>query len=133
MNTKTRKILCEQCGEKTIVRDGKRICIECHYEVDEPMTKEAQHAAGEWDIGVSETMVYQNGALIADCGAERLFKPEVLKANARLIAAAPELLEACKLAKEFFELGDDDSMNGKQNKKIVELKLIEAIAKAKGE
>lgn len=42
---------------------------------------------------------------IAMCGM-RLRSPEEAAANARLIAAAPALLAACKLAMKFIEIGN---------------------------
>lgn len=66
---------------------------------DSPMTN-AQHTPGPWvtdkDVG-HEAVLGADGALVADCAIFGLHvnrSQEINKANARLIAAAPELLEA---------------------------------------
>lgn len=58
-----------------------------------------KHTPGPWHSGFTKfSQVFaENGALIARCN--RLTSLTNLQANARLIAAAPELLEACLAAR----------------------------------
>jgi hypothetical protein len=60
----------------------------------------AQHTAGPWDYIVGRTLIHvetqidnPSGAGIPICSL-----PKTSEANARLIAASPELLEACRAA-----------------------------------
>ncbi len=60
-----------------------------------------KHTPGPWKIGVrqptSDKFIYSsNGGEVADCDRKTNFHDENL-ANARLIASAPELLDACEL------------------------------------
>lgn len=93
-------------------------------QLEKPMETQAKHTAGPWHIGVrqpsSDKFIYgSKGEEVADCDRKTNFPDENL-ANARLIAAAPELLEACKNA-----LIDPDDDHAR--------KMIEsAIAKAEG-
>jgi hypothetical protein len=57
----------------------------------------SKHTAGEWRIGRSTEQVFANGSIVADCMWIDRPTNECI-ANASLIAAAPELLEACKEA-----------------------------------
>ncbi len=61
-----------------------------------------KHTPGPWALYPYPTrpyftQVHINGAAIADVYASGLLKPEETTANARLIAAAPDLLAALKL------------------------------------
>jgi len=60
------------------------------------MTKAAQHTSGPWHVDVEDVHVFAGRVLIAGCGGHSdNFTPdlrETQKANARLIAAAPDLL-----------------------------------------
>lgn len=66
----------------------------------------AKHTPGPWkSVNVSSqgTAVYRridglNGTHIGFAGAYKLHNSEIAEANARLIAAAPDLLEAAQLA-----------------------------------
>lgn len=60
------------------------------------MAKESKHAAGPWEANKYNEIVssHTRSQLLAYCVGDGL----AMKANARLIAAAPELLEALKLA-----------------------------------
>ena len=90
---------------------------------------EMSHTPGPWSaaIGGVGTTIWgpnERGPLagkVAELFTDKDYEYETLEANARLIAAAPELLEACKKA---------DEMLRKQG--IVPLFLEQAIAKAEG-
>ncbi len=61
-----------------------------------------KHTPGPWALYPYPTrpyftQVHVNGAAIADVYASGLLKPEETTANARLIAAAPDLLAALKV------------------------------------
>jgi len=70
---------------------------------------EAKHTPGPWEFGINPRGGYSNGVVvrpagefphglwIADCGCEY---DEERQANARLISAAPELLELIERAHE---------------------------------
>ena len=61
--------------------------------------------AGPSDIGRDTYSIYGNGPLAHTAGPSDY--GDAAEANARLIAAAPELLEACEVANRFFEQNDD--------------------------
>ncbi len=71
-------------------------------------TKEAtSYTPGPWKQGWQLTHITKNGQTLAQViyqGHHPAMEAEAL-ANTTLIAAAPELLEACKKAKEYFYLG----------------------------
>ena len=90
-----------------------------------------KHTQGPWQvIGTMVRGRYalgennRPGGLIADCGG--YYTPET-HANARLIAAAPELMEALRLAMEWNWLDDDARPS-----RVAEI-CDAAIAKATGE
>ena len=56
-----------------------------------------QHTQGEWHVNSGCIVVNDNSDPIADCSILQGYGYEVQEANARLIAAAPKLLEALKL------------------------------------
>ncbi len=61
------------------------------------------HTPGPWHVSDSNEVLDEESCLVvAEIMGER---PEIYKANARLIAAAPELLEALKLIWQMFEDG----------------------------
>lgn len=71
------------------------------------MTK---HTPGEWHIKYDFNVFGPGGRLVAGCGghssnvdSQRVHDENI--ANARLIAAAPRLLEACKRGVEALEMG----------------------------
>ena len=74
-----------------------------------------KHTPGPWGV-IAQSEMPESLRLLHVDGSE---------ANARLIAAAPELLEACRNAKEVF-----DQWDGKPGK--IEQRLDAAIAKAEG-
>lgn len=98
-------------------------------------TTQTKHTEGPWHIGVrqpaSDKFIYgPKGEEVADCDRLTNFPDENL-GNARLIAAAPELLEACKYALECLEelqseIDPESSGYGRWKQ------LKEAIAKAEG-
>ena len=86
-----------------------------------------KHTPEPWthsEFGVSGRTVGGN-VLLADC-YNRLIPTSEMKANARLIAAAPDLLEAAKIAEAYLkQIG---------YKPVEHLKIIiDAIRKAEGE
>ncbi len=114
------------------------------------MTKQTQHTPGPWEVATDGATVLagQFDEFVADCqsdgyNAESAYDQD--RANARLIAAAPELLEACRnslnalwakganhTGEQYPNEEDVTRYLSPQDKKLfVELK--QAIAKAKGE
>ena len=69
----------------------------------EGQEKNAEHTKGPWYVEDSVAVWTEDQIPIAHCGDAcidgLLLLPEV-EANARLIAASPDLLEACKAAEE---------------------------------
>ena len=59
-----------------------------------------KHTSGEWRVYAELNVENQNGEFIASCGVNGRDIEENM-ANAKLIAAAPDLLEACLGFKEF--------------------------------
>jgi hypothetical protein len=83
----------------------------------------SKHTAGKWKQGRSPEQVFAGGSIVADC--MWIDRPtNECKANARLIAAAPELLEACKNA--VLVLDEDVTPHTLKQ-------LHDAISKAEGE
>ena len=57
------------------------------------------HTPGPWFQGGRVRVYdYASGSEIANTGGSNVLEAEEMEANARLIAAAPDLLEACHLA-----------------------------------
>ena len=97
-----------------------------------------KHTAGPWKTGslMSQVVVWPDGwnapLCIADCGTKRA--PESVEekcANARLIAAAPDLLAALEAARD--ELDSCDRFKPGLVKLDVMLDIRDAIAKASGD
>lgn len=89
-----------------------------------------KHTPGPWEHKPKSTTVYIGNKLQAIVSAEVGIKDidwEEAEANARLIAAAPDLLNACKLALRFFS--NDSGSNIDICKNYIE----QAIQKAEGE
>jgi hypothetical protein len=89
----------------------------------------AKHTPGEWVVGDapdSRVAVYAGNACIAVVGEQGY---PVIDADARLIAAAPELLGAVQSAVSL--LTDPDAGEDEANQVLAELEA--ALAKAKGE
>lgn len=90
--------------------------------------KAVGHTAGPWHLR-GDTVLVTPRLQIAQM--DRCNKhPDTAKANARLIAAAPELLEACRAVLESEEstLGDGGSVIGDQYRSLIQA----AIDKAEG-
>jgi len=87
---------------------------------------ETTHTPGPWYYAGMRTIGGPDDRMVADCFSTNRPR-ETCEANARLIAAAPELLEACEqvaLAAEYGNLGTNNSAVATARA---------AIAKAKGE
>ena len=85
------------------------------------------HTPGPWDydsFALREEIMSENNPLIATVCSVHCKKPEEMRANARLIAAAPELLEA------LVELADQYQYNNGFDE-IYEA-AMKVIAKARG-
>ncbi len=91
----------------------------------------SEHTPGPWAAETGYVMA-RHGDLttfVADCGRNA----EVCAANARLIAAAPDLLAACKLLADYADLdvyGKDDRGEKMLDKAIAAAYAV--IAKAEG-
>lgn len=89
----------------------------------------AQHTPGPWNIGTKNgaRVWSENGeTLIADADVSESLRKEIKKANARLIAAAPDLLAALK------EADEDFAREGFDKDGPYRAHIIAAIAKATG-
>jgi len=87
-----------------------------------------KHTLGPWTT--KDRIVYKDNKRICECGVifEGNWKPrfEEQEANARLIAAAPDLLEACKKVFKY-TCGRNDGTS-----KRLRICVEQAIAKAEG-
>jgi hypothetical protein len=86
-----------------------------------------KHTPGPWTAGVTDSIWNDKGVLIAECGNSMTLGDSEVFSNARLIAAAPELLEACEDA-----LLAMDSPRA-YDSAVVASTLKAAVRKAKGE
>jgi hypothetical protein len=89
-----------------------------------------EHTKGEWEVSTHGNAVYCGEMKIAVCdGASREWPNfAAVKANARLIAAAPELLAALELVMLDYQNCDNPEPFWKENLSIARA----AIAKARG-
>jgi hypothetical protein len=95
----------------------------------------AKHTPGTWKVmGGMVVVEGENGRLtdVADCctGAASVKDPFTIAANARLIAAAPELLEACEAALQVLGDAMPDVLDDYYG---IKMQLRAAFAKAKDE
>ncbi len=96
----------------------------------------SKHTPGPWkaDRAGNVETCGDDPALICECYQDPHWQPDGVHAhsNAKLIAAAPELLEACKAARDAatIKLGTYSESEKAQNKIVWQLKA--AIAKATG-
>ena len=88
-----------------------------------------QHTTGEWHTNSGQVYSLDDtrGATIALVSDH--YGPDVQQANARLIAAAPDLLEACKLA---YQLITDNPDQTERDMRVIDT-IVAAIFKAHGE
>ena len=94
----------------------------------------AQHTPGPWHVNGERSIWAKNDRVAkmdqADGGGETL-------ANAQLIAAAPELLEACELALEALTVTAEESVDGSRMAATARVaakrSLRTVIAKARGQ
>lgn len=91
------------------------------------------YTKGPWEkkvFGDSFAVFHERGERVAYCyGAYASNTREEAEANARLIAAAPELLEACKEFLESFEPYEEDS--DKDTRRLLAT-MRAVVAKAEG-
>lgn len=101
-----------------------------------------QHTGGEWTVEDGDEYVREasTGATIArvceDDGhiSTRHRRPMPAKANARLIAASPDLLDACKEARQLIHwLTENFTSETPRRVPETVTKLVAAIAKATGD
>ena len=88
------------------------------------------YTKGEWKVEAEYNVYNLQGDYVCSCGVNGR-DPEIGKANARLISAAPELLEACYKALEAFRL-DTDTVTIIQRKDRAYELIKQAISKAEG-
>lgn len=94
-----------------------------------------KHTPGPWSVGSHRSIQSASGTI---CETYSHMGIAAADSNERLIAAAPELLEACRQMMRWFEVEDDHSqMPGFMDRinlcKQVEILASAAIAKATGE
>ena len=98
----------------------------------------AAHTPGPWKIGngtKANIISLRTYDTVARCEVEfggSVSVPETITANARLIAAAPDLLEALTMFVEYLDADDQDDTAKGIAKDIAETKARAAIAKATG-
>ena len=89
-----------------------------------------KHTPGPWQLGTEKTHVFSGKVLIAGCGgySDNFTKGlrEIQQANARLIAAAPDLLHAAQIALEVLNSYAKHDIGAKDE-------LRQAITKATGQ
>ena len=88
----------------------------------------SKHTSGPWETS-NRFDIYSESGYFIGCTCGNLTLPKSVElideANAKLIAAAPELLEACKEALDFLRICAINNLVNRQ--------LKEAIEKAEGE
>lgn len=96
----------------------------------------SKHTPGPWNIGTKNgaRVWSENGeTLIADADASESLRKEIKKANARLIAAAPELLKALTKLLDMHERCDAGFAPHVELRFAIRDMARAAIAKATGE
>lgn len=94
----------------------------------------SQHTRGPWHIGPNRLIVYAaDGYAIADAKTFHLrHSPNEGEANARLIAAAPDMLATLEeMRSTIWHLTDPSNPGGPYDKRLE--RIDAAIAKARGE
>lgn len=100
-----------------------------------------EHTAGPWKIKWKDNVVSESERLICNCAGHQcnIYSYEIdeeNEANARLIAAAPELLEACKdLMSHEYNIGavcQNGIIKNCLCRDCVKKRAMAAIAKAEG-
>ena len=98
-----------------------------------------KHTPGPWDtrgfdfIGTAES-AYQTIAYCSDHRNKAPRHPDETLANARLIAAAPDLLEACRAARAIIsEPGDYDGLAWDEAEHLLQIAIAKATGKEAGE
>ncbi len=92
---------------------------------------EAMHTPGPWFVFDDEIVAEHSDTHVADVALMDGFNPTEWQANMRLIAAAPELLDAARLAVDAIEQTRDE-FGLKLAAEKASLALRAAIAKAEG-
>ena len=100
-----------------------------------------RHTPGPWRRSEGGAIFGSDGKLIQICGEYSVRFGEGTEealANARLIAAAPDLLEACKALLTMMQGGDkpkklDDALTWRENDEMARTLALTAIAKAEEE
>lgn len=96
----------------------------------------SKHTPGPWNIGTKNgaRVWSENGeTLIADADVSESLRKEIKKANARLIAAAPELLEMLCTALPFIEDAELDPAYKAGHVAAISEQIRALIAKATGD
>lgn len=123
------------CPKGSNMRRFYRAEVRSVYEESQPMSK---HTPGPWHVGIEPTMntirIRDNGmdalpiaTIFYSDGGKPRYQREESTANARLIAAAPDLLEACIEAHECIRTGGHFADSNRTMER-----LAAAIAKAEG-
>lgn len=68
----------------------------------------AQHTPGPWALGVETDLPYSAQIIAADGSYIAVVECDPVEDNARLIAAAPLMLDALQQVAEAFELDEDE-------------------------
>jgi len=97
------------------------------------MKTQVKHTMGPWylDFDTVSTEPRRKGYVLAQVSFGSI-DPDEVKANAHLIAAAPELLEACKLVAATFKRSNDSGNFLGDDEHEAWNKVDKAIAKAEG-
>jgi hypothetical protein len=91
---------------------------------------ETKHTPGPWRVDIADTVKGPNGERVADAWIHEAI--EVSEANARLIAAAPDLLAACESLSDWLEytMGAQSSVTNRNELRAQVESARAAIARA---